>query len=67
MVGILGLEQIVFPKPNLLIDDQKSRLSATYSYFLGPQAATVYGVPSSAGLGIKVGYITLGGYFSQSD
>ena len=39
----------------------------SFSYFLGPQAAQVYGFPESDGADISIGIISFGGYFFQSD
>jgi len=73
IVGILGLEQIVSCKPSFVIGQKLSTFSSnaqsvsSFSYFLGSQVATDYGVPASTGAGINVGIISFGGYFTQSD
>ena len=71
IVGILGLEQVLTLHHHLKVVEnsgqkQKPSLSPG-QYFLGSQAASVYGVPVSTGAGIKVGIISVGGYFRQSD
>ena len=66
IVGILGLEQVLKQKPHWRGEPRRAPRAAA-SYFLGSQAAQVYGVPASTGAGIKVGIITLGGYFKQSE
>ena len=65
IVGILGLEQVLNFKPNFKSETISSPRQASASYLLGSQAAQIYGVPSSNGAGIRVGIISLGGYFTQ--
>ena len=75
IIGILGLEQVLTVKPNYhknqtplnktSTGDLKPKVS--YPYFIGSQAAQVYGFPISDGSGVRIGIITLGGYFNQSD
>jgi len=67
IIGILGLEQVLTFKPNYREVKNLNRASSSYSYFLGSQAAQVYGAPLSTGAGIKVGIVSLGGYFKQTD
>ena len=74
IVGILGLEQVLALKSNYVVGKSIGRLKSLLRskalqipYFIGPQVAQVYGFPNSDGSGIRVGIITLGGYFFQSD
>jgi len=69
IVSILGLETVIKYRPhhrNMPSSSQKSS-TTTYSYFTGNEAAQVYGAPSGKGTGVKVGIVTLGGYFIQAD
>ena len=77
IIGILGLETVLSVKPNFVLADHvplnESHFSenlqpqATYASFVGYQAAQVYGFPNSDASGIRIGIISLGGYFRQSD
>ena len=75
IIGILGLEQVLTVKPNYHKNQTPLNKTSTgdfkpkasYPYFIGSQAAQVYGFPISDGSGVRIGIITLGGYFNQSD
>jgi subtilase family serine protease len=77
ILGVLGLEEVLSLKTNYalgkkIFDKEKKsspirQLSTSYNYFLGPDVAQVYNFPNSDGAGIRVGIISLGGYFNQSD
>ena len=68
IVGILGLETVITHRAFFRRrPSTHQKPSTTYSYFTGNEAAQVYGVPSGTGSGVKVGIVTLGGYFLQSD
>ena len=68
ILGIIGLQKgIITYTTHKVKSDANISPKASYSYFLGNQAAQVYGFPSSDGSGVKVGIITFGGYFRQSD
>ena len=64
ILGIIGLEQILSLKPNLEVLRSKNKL---VNSFLPPQVAQIYGFPKSNGAGIRVGVVSLGGYFNQTD
>jgi len=70
ILGIIGLEQVLTLKPNFVVGEKLDTLiqaSTGFNYFLGPQAAQVYGFPNSNGSGVRVGIVSLGGFFNQSD
>ena len=74
IIGILGLEQVLTLKPNSVVGKEiklnsggLTAQATTYSYFTPTQVAQVYGFPSSTGAGVRVGIVSLGGYFTQAD
>jgi subtilase family serine protease len=75
ILGILGLEEVLSCKPNYVLGEKifdkekkpSTRSVATQDYFLGPDVAQVYNFPNSDGAGIRVGIISFGGYFNQSE
>jgi len=73
ILGILGLEQVLSLKPNYVIGKKlenfkpKIQASTGYQYFLPPEVAQVYGFPNSNGAGVRIGIVSLGGYFTQND
>jgi len=68
ILGIIGLERVLTLKTsNYEVKRRKRQTTINYN-FLPPQVAQIYGFPNnSKGAGIKVGIISLGGYFNQSD
>jgi kumamolisin len=68
ILGIMGLEQVLTLRTsNREMGRRKRQTTLTYN-FLPTQVAQIYGFPNnSKGEGIKVGIISLGGYFNQSD
>jgi kumamolisin len=70
--SILGLETVLaygtyhreLPQPSSVSEKSSA---TTFEYFTGNQAAQVYGAPNGTGSSIRVGIITLGGFFNQSD
>ena len=68
IMGILGLEQVLTMEPKVRIANGRNfKRATTYTNFLPPQVAQVYGFPKSDGAGIRVGIVSLGGYFNQTD
>ena len=72
IIGILGLETILSLNSHsimskTILSSENLQPQTTYSYFIPPQVAQVYGFPNSDGSGIRVGIISLGGYFNQTD
>jgi subtilase family serine protease len=65
ILGIIGLEQVLNLTTGFKIGrNLTASLGANY---IGPNVAKIYGFPNSTGAGVRVGIITLGGYFNQSD
>jgi subtilase family serine protease len=72
IIGIMGLEQVFYMKPNFKVkkskvetfssNDDLMKPAASSSYFIPTQVASIYGFPSGTGAGIRIG-----GYFKQSD
>jgi kumamolisin len=71
IVGILGLETIITHAHAYNIKSLKSGRSmysaAEANRFTGYSAALVYGVPDGTGVGVRVGIVSLGGSFVQTD
>jgi len=65
IVGIVGLEQVLNLTTNFKIGRNLTLNSRTN--YIGTNLAKIYGFPNSTGAGIRVGIISLGGYFNQSD
>ena len=69
-IAVLGLENVSQMKPNFMPSPflQNNFKSADKStYFTPLQLAKKYGYPNSDGAGVKVGIISMGGFFNQSD
>ena len=71
IVGILGLETIITHAHAYNIKSLNSGRSlfsaAEANLFTGLSAAQVYGVPEGTGAGVRVGIVSLGGSFVQTD
>lgn len=71
IVGILGLETIITHAHAYKIKSLNSGRSlfsaAEANLFTGLSAAQVYGVPEGTGAGVRVGIVSLGGSFVQTD
>jgi kumamolisin len=73
IVGILGLETIVTQDNSFDCREIRSGRSFELmsaeqaNLFTGHSAARIYGVPDGTGAGVRVGIVSLGGYFNQSD
>ena len=65
IIGIIGLEEVLKLKPNYVMT-QKKPISPS-SVYNGPNVAQIYGFPASPGANIRVGIVSLGGFFLQSD
>ena len=73
ILGINGLEEVLTLKPNFVFGKKLENFetiiqaSTDYQFFLPLQVAQVYGFPISNGADVRVGIVSLGGYFAQSD
>ena len=73
ILSILGLEQILTFKPNVVLAKRVSRhgsnlkTSSNYDFFIPSDVAKIYNFPNSNGAGTRIGIVSLGGYFDQSD
>ena len=69
ILGIIGLERVLtFKSSDYLVDQNKksSTLLNTFSASI-QEVEQFYGLPKSNGLGVKIGIVSLGGYFSQNE
>ena len=68
ILGIIGLEKGIITQTSYIVkSDANISPQGSYTSFLGNQVAQIYGFPDSDGSGVRVGIVTFGGYFNQSD